>query len=54
MAELDRCVAQHHLRCGLENIKGTTEWQQHSVVLDVPANAAALAYGFFVQGTGQA
>jgi hypothetical protein len=35
-------------------VKGTTEWQQYSVVLDVPADAAALAYGFFVQGTGQA
>lgn len=35
-------------------VKGTTEWQQYSVVLDVPANASALAYGFFVQGTGQA
>ena len=34
--------------------KGTTEWQQYSIVLDVPANALALAYGFFVQGTGQA
>lgn len=35
-------------------VTGTTEWQQYSVVLDVPADAAALAYGFFVQGTGQA
>jgi beta-lactamase regulating signal transducer with metallopeptidase domain len=35
-------------------VKGTTEWKQYSVVLDVPANALALAYGFFVDGTGQA
>ena len=35
-------------------VKGTTDWQQYAIVLDVPANAAALAYGFFVQGTGQA
>jgi hypothetical protein len=34
-------------------IKGTTDWQPYSVVLDVPAEASALAYGFFVQGTGQ-
>jgi beta-lactamase regulating signal transducer with metallopeptidase domain len=35
-------------------VKGTTDWQQYAIVLDVPANAAALAYGFFVGGTGQA
>ncbi len=35
-------------------VKGTTDWQQYSVVLDVPANSAALAYGFFVHGLGQA
>jgi hypothetical protein len=33
--------------------KGTTDWQQYSVVLDVPADASALAYGFFVQGAGK-
>ena len=35
-------------------VKGTTGWQQYSLVLDVPANSSALAYGFFVGGTGQA
>jgi len=34
-------------------VKGTTDWQQYSVVLDVPPESSALAYGFFVQGTGQ-
>jgi hypothetical protein len=34
-------------------VKGTTGWQEYSVVLDVPQEATALAYGFFVQGTGQ-
>jgi hypothetical protein len=34
-------------------VKGTSDWQEASVVLDVPANASALAYGFFVQGTGK-
>jgi hypothetical protein len=34
-------------------VKGTTEWQQYSVVLDVPPEASALAYGFFVEGAGK-
>jgi hypothetical protein len=34
-------------------VKGTTAWQQYSVVLDVPPDAAALAYGFFIQGAGK-
>ncbi len=35
-------------------VKGTADWQQYSVVLDVPADSAALAYGFFISGTGEA
>ncbi len=38
---------------GNRAVKGTADWQEASVVLDVPANAAALAYGFFVQGGGK-
>lgn len=34
-------------------VKGTSDWQEASVVLDVPAGAKALAYGFFVQGGGK-
>lgn len=34
-------------------VKGTTDWQQYSIVLDVPPESAALAYGFFVAGTGK-
>jgi hypothetical protein len=34
-------------------VQGTTDWQRCAVVLDVPPGAAALAYGFFVAGTGQ-
>jgi hypothetical protein len=34
-------------------VKGTTDWQEASVVLDVPAGASALAYGFFVSGGGK-
>ena len=33
--------------------KGTTDWQEASVVLDVPTEASALAFGFFVQGGGK-
>lgn len=35
-------------------VKGTTDWQRYSVVLDIPENAAALAFGVFVSGGGQA
>ncbi len=34
-------------------VKGTSDWQEASVVLDVPSGATALAYGFFVQGGGK-
>ena len=34
-------------------VKGTKDWQEASVVLDVPAGARALAYGFFVSGGGK-
>lgn len=33
--------------------KGTTDWQEHSIVLDVPSEASTLNYGFFVEGTGK-
>jgi hypothetical protein len=33
--------------------KGTTDWQEASIVLDVPSGARALAYGFFVAGGGK-
>lgn len=34
-------------------VKGTTDWQEASIVLDVPPGASALAYGFFVSGGGK-
>lgn len=34
-------------------VKGTSDWQEASVVLDVPAGSRALAYGFFVEGGGK-
>ncbi|MEO6995625.1 MAG: RNA polymerase sigma factor [Lacunisphaera sp.] len=32
---------------------GTTDWQEYSVVLDVPNEATSLNYGFFLKGQGQ-
>jgi hypothetical protein len=34
-------------------VKGTKDWQEASLVLDVPVGASALAYGFFVGGAGK-
>ena len=35
-------------------VMGTTGWHQYSIVLDVPPDSTALAFGFFVSGTGEA
>lgn len=32
---------------------GTTDWEEYSIVLDVPAEATSLNYGFFLSGKGQ-
>jgi hypothetical protein len=34
-------------------IKGTTDWQERSVVLDVPPNAGMIVFGLIGGGTGQ-
>jgi len=34
-------------------IRGDTDWQAYSIVLDVPQGASALAYGVLLQGGGQ-
>jgi hypothetical protein len=34
-------------------IKGTTGWQERSVVLDVPADATAIVFGVIDSGIGQ-
>ena len=34
--------------------KGTTDWKQYSIVLDIPENAVNLAFGALVTGNGQA
>lgn len=33
-------------------IRGTTEWARHRIVLDVPRNAAGIAYGILLHGPG--
>jgi len=35
-------------------IRGTTDWEQHEVVLDVPAQAQAIALGVLLVGEGEA
>jgi len=35
-------------------IKGSTGWQERSIVLDVPADAAVISFGAIGAGTGQA
>ena len=35
------------------SIKGTTDWTRYEIVLEVPANAAYLAYGALLSGKGQ-
>ena len=34
-------------------IKGTTEWKQYEIILDVPANASGISFGGMLIGTGQ-
>ncbi|WP_069881528.1 glyoxalase superfamily protein [Bosea sp. BIWAKO-01] len=34
-------------------ISGTTEWISRTIVLDIPAEAASVHYGFFLKGHGQ-
>jgi hypothetical protein len=35
------------------SIKGSTDWQRYEVVLDVPADAHSIFFGFLVAGKGQ-
>jgi hypothetical protein len=38
--------------CNMDDrpVRDTTDWTRHEIVLDVPGNAAAIAYGFFIAG----
>lgn len=35
------------------SIKGTSDWQEYNLVLDVPSSATKLFYGVLFQGTGE-
>jgi hypothetical protein len=35
------------------SVKGTTDWTKCEIVLDVPANASNIAFGFLLDGTGK-
>ena len=35
------------------SIRGTTDWTQYQVVLNVPKNAAMMKFGLLLFGTGQ-
>lgn len=37
---------------GDKPVVGTTDWKQYDVVLDVPADAVDIAFGYFLSGTG--
>ena len=43
----------HFYNSSDQPIKGTTGWQERSVVLDVPQDATAIAFGVIDQGAGQ-
>jgi hypothetical protein len=38
---------------GSRPLKGTTGWAEYNIVLDVPHNADAIAFGVLLMGTGQ-
>ena len=35
-------------------VKGTTEWKRYDIVLDVPKEAQAISYGYYLLGKGEA
>ena len=50
---------QQHSTLGFDNmqnrpIKGTTDWHKYEVVLDVPQESVAIAFGILLTGKGQA
>ena len=38
---------------GERPIKGSTNWTEYEIILDVPNNASLIAYGALIDGTGQ-
>jgi len=56
--EIDKDGREKPKMLGFDNMdgrapKGTTDWQDYSIVLDVPADATRVNYGFFVSGKGK-
>lgn len=51
----ERTLGFDNMKDGKEDrsVKGTTEWKNYSIVLDVPLNASNIAYGALLVGTGQ-
>ncbi len=39
---------------GNRPITGTTDWEKHEIILDVPENATQIFYGIILSGTGEA
>lgn len=54
----DKSSALIKFTCGFDNmparsVKGTTDWKQYEVVLDVPTEAVSVIIGTFLSGKGQ-
>jgi hypothetical protein len=54
-----RIDGEQGVRLSLDNmqhrrVKGTTDWQQYELVLDVPEHAIAVSFGLVLAGKGQA
>jgi hypothetical protein len=54
-----RLDAEKRMSAGFDNmanrpIKGASDWSRHEIVLDVPEDTVAIAFGAFVVGKGQA
>lgn len=39
---------------GNRSLNGTTDWEQHEIILDVPNDANQISYGILLSGTGEA
>ena len=41
---------QRHYDMAEKPIRGTTDWQRHEIVMDVPEDARAFDFGFYIEG----
>ncbi len=37
----------------VSTVTGTTDWERHEIILDVPEDGGAIAFGISLEGTGQ-